>query len=121
MDKATSSGLQGSEEGPVTHGRTAVIRGSSGPAPSRARSPDLVYLDQLQAAGLELFEMDCQHCPRRGRYRIARLIERFGVDVLILDALSADCPRRTASPNPYHRCGARSVTFRNFNAAPPRR
>lgn len=45
----------------------------------------------------DLVHIDCVHCPRRGRYRLAGLIGRFGPAASVpevLAALSADCERR---------------------------
>jgi hypothetical protein len=40
----------------------------------------------------------CRHCPRRGRYRVAVLAERYGADSAIEDvlkAVSSSCRART--------------------------
>lgn len=58
----------------------------------------------------ELLHVVCRRCERRGQYRLARLVERYGRSAAVaqfLDDVSADCPRRT---NPavsiYERCQA---------------
>lgn len=57
--------------------------------------------------------VDCKLCPRRGRYRLARLAHRFGPELeMLLDHLAADCPwpwdRGGRRPRPYEaRCGIR--------------
>jgi hypothetical protein len=45
----------------------------------------------------------------RGRYRLHRLIERYGIDAKLFDwsdEITADCPRRH-SGSLYDQCGAR--------------
>jgi hypothetical protein len=50
----------------------------------------------------------CTRCLRRGRYRLATLIARYGADMPAADLLrivSADCPARAkASPMVHERC-----------------
>ena len=41
-------------------------------------------------------EVSCHRCPRRGRYRVTRLIDQHGPNKLLLELkqiLSADCPK----------------------------
>lgn len=43
--------------------------------------------------------LTCSLCPRRGRYRLARLAQRFGAEAEMQDVvreLSADCPWQRA-------------------------
>jgi hypothetical protein len=50
-------------------------------------------------AALVSINIACRKCDRRGRYRIATLIERFGGDKKLPDMIaeiSGDCPRRQA-------------------------
>ncbi|MDO9713795.1 hypothetical protein [Paracraurococcus lichenis] len=45
----------------------------------------------------DLVLVECRRCPRRGRYRLATLLQRFGPTATlpeVLVALSADCDRR---------------------------
>jgi hypothetical protein len=48
-------------------------------------------------------------CAGRGRYRLDRLIERYGIDAKLFewsDEITADCPR-TQARNLNDQCGAR--------------
>ncbi len=54
---------------------------------------------------LDVVEVRCTKCDRRGRYRIATLIERYGADFAGPDLrkkLSADCEKHAAAE--YERC-----------------
>ena len=57
--------------------------------------------------------VDCKLCPRRGRYRLARLAHRLGPELdleMLLNHIAADCPwnRGGRRPRPYEaRCGIR--------------
>lgn len=67
-----------------------------------------VTLGKLCAAGMVILEVACDHCPRRGRYRITRLIDRHGAALalpVLKGMLSADCPRHS-NHSIYERCGA---------------
>ena len=57
---------------------------------------------------LEVLNLECDKCGRRGRYRVDRLIEQqYGLDAKLFDwEPEADCPRKR-SRNLYDRCGAR--------------
>jgi hypothetical protein len=49
----------------------------------------------------------CTKCERRGQYRKATLVERYGADANMVDLrleLAADCPRVIAD-KPVDRCG----------------
>jgi hypothetical protein len=48
------------------------------------------------AAKLSMLRLECSKCGRAGRYRIDRLIERFGPDMALPDLRHelAQCPRR---------------------------
>jgi hypothetical protein len=51
----------------------------------------------------------CDKCGRAGRYRVDRLIERYGIDAKSFDwsdEITADCPRKQAA-NLNDVCGAR--------------
>ena len=42
----------------------------------------------------------CSKCDRRGRYPLARLIERYGREAKLVDwkdQITADCPRRVSA------------------------
>ena len=50
----------------------------------------------------------CDKCGRRGRYRLDRLIECYGIDAKLFDSdeITVDCPRKRAR-NLNDQCGAR--------------
>ncbi len=57
------------------------------------------------AARLPMLEVRCMKCDRRGRYRMATLIERYGADFAgpdLRDRLSVDCEKHGAAE--YERC-----------------
>lgn len=62
-----------------------------------------------------LVDVECSLCPRRGRYRLARLAERYGAAVpllRLLELIAADCTlmRPGVKPHQYEaRCGIRYV------------
>ena len=48
---------------------------------------------------LDVLNIECEKCGRRGRYQLHRLIERYGIDTKLFDwsdEITADCPRRQA-------------------------
>lgn len=54
-------------------------------------------LGQVCATGTVFLEVACYQCPRRGRYRLTRLIDRRGAGKglpVLEDELTADCPKR---------------------------
>jgi hypothetical protein len=58
---------------------------------------------------LEVLNVQCDECGRCGRYRVDRLIERYGIDAKLFDwsdEITADCPRKQAN-NLNDQCGAR--------------
>ena len=64
-------------------------------------------LGQVCAAGVVVLEVACHGCPRRGRYRVTRLIDRHGAGKALpelRDILAADCPKRRGSF--FNQCGA---------------
>jgi hypothetical protein len=64
-------------------------------------------LGALCAAGVMVLDVACYTCPRKGRYRLTRLIDRHGARMELLalrEILAGDCPRRHGSY--YNRCGA---------------
>jgi len=53
-----------------------------------------------------MLQVACGKCGRRGRYKVAKLIETYGEGQTIIrwiETVSADCPRRSGT-NPYDRC-----------------
>jgi hypothetical protein len=57
---------------------------------------------------LKMLEIACSRCDRRGRLRVAGLIERYGANAKMPDLreiLAGDCPR-VGSVSVYDRCGA---------------
>jgi hypothetical protein len=51
--------------------------------------------------------VECEKCGRRGRYRLDRLIEQYGIDAKLFEwEPEADCPRKVAR-NERDPCGAR--------------
>lgn len=66
-----------------------------------------VTLGHLCADATVLLNVACHRCPRRGRYRLTRLIDRYGAAMLLsklADILSADCPNRNGAAY-FRRCG----------------
>jgi hypothetical protein len=56
---------------------------------------------------LDVLNVECAKCGRRGGYHLHRLIERYGIDAKLFDfEPEADCPRKIAR-NDYDPCGAR--------------
>jgi hypothetical protein len=54
-----------------------------------------------------MLEVGCRKCDRRGRYRVANLISKYGADASLPElrfALAADCPRSKAF-SLYDECG----------------
>jgi hypothetical protein len=44
---------------------------------------------------LDVLDVECAKCGRRGRYHLHRLIERYGIDAKLFDwshEITADCP-----------------------------
>jgi hypothetical protein len=63
---------------------------------------------------LDVLNVECEKCGRRGRYHLHRLIERYGIDAKLFDwsdEITADCPRRQAR-NLNDQCGARCCSFK---------
>jgi hypothetical protein len=58
---------------------------------------------------LDVLNVECDKCGRRGRYHVHWLIESYGIDAKLFDwsdGITADCPRKIAK-NMYDACGAR--------------
>jgi hypothetical protein len=67
-----------------------------------------VTLGQVCAAGVVVLDVACHGCPRRGRYRVTRLIDRHGAGkglTELRNMLAADCPKRD-STSVFNQCGA---------------
>jgi hypothetical protein len=48
---------------------------------------------------LDVLNIECDKCGRRGWYHLFRLIERYGIDAKLfecLDEITADCPGKQA-------------------------
>jgi hypothetical protein len=48
---------------------------------------------------LDALRIECDKCGRSGRYRVDRLIARYGIDAKLFDwsdEVTADCPRKIA-------------------------
>jgi hypothetical protein len=62
---------------------------------------------------LDVLNVQCDKCGRRGRYHLDRLIERYGIDAKLFDwsdEVTADCPRASARlERPVRRSVPRSV------------
>jgi hypothetical protein len=58
---------------------------------------------------LDVLEIACDKCGRKGRYAVARLVEQRGSDAKVVDFLAeitADCPKKQAR-NTSDQCAAR--------------
>jgi hypothetical protein len=74
-------------------------------------------LGHLCATGTVFLNVACYRCPRRGRYRLTRLIDRYGPIMLLsklADTLSTDCPNRRGDGY-FRKCG---VYFPNAKRLP---
>ena len=66
-----------------------------------------VTLGQVCASGAVFLNVACHRCPRRGRYRLTRLIDQYGPTMLLsklAETLSADCPNRHGDGY-FRQCG----------------
>jgi hypothetical protein len=55
---------------------------------------------------LDVLRVECTKCPRKGRYGVPRLIEKYGRGANMMkwkEQLSGDCPKRDAQ-QPRERC-----------------
>lgn len=74
-----------------------------------------------------LVRIECVLCPRKGRYRLARLAATFGPEIRVdelLDELARDCPYRRGPgerrPGKYGvKCGARFADLGGNPTRPP--
>ena len=72
-----------------------------------AREGAIIFRDT--AGKLDVLNVECDKCGRRGLYHFDRLIERYGIDAKLfdwMDDITADCPRKRAA-NVNDVCGAR--------------
>ena len=76
--------------------------------------------ERLSGYPAVIVNVSCKLCPRRGRYKLARLAARFGPDALLDDVLAelaGDCRYWHPKPRRYDpRCGAR---FDDLDRLPP--
>lgn len=66
----------------------------------------MVTLGQL-VGHLDMLEVACRRCPRRGRLRLSRLIAEHGASAslpMLRSVIANDCPLIT-SRSPYNQCG----------------
>ncbi len=70
--------------------------------------------------------LDCKLCPRKGQYRLARLVARVGDPEMdlehVLELIAIDCPlmRPGAKPRKYvARCGIRFTDLDGRRGPPP--
>jgi hypothetical protein len=56
---------------------------------------------------LEMLNVECEKCGRRGRYRLDRPIERYGIDAKRLDWEPGAARPRKRAKNLNAQCGAR--------------
>jgi hypothetical protein len=71
------------------------------------RDGAIIFSDLL--GKLDVLEVACDKCGRKGRYGVARLIEQRGSDGKVVDLLAelkADCPKQLAG-NMSDQCAAR--------------
>jgi hypothetical protein len=66
-----------------------------------------VTLGEICSRGMIMLDVACHSCPRRGRYRVTRLIDRYGSHLelsKLTTLLSADCSKK-AGTSFFNRCG----------------
>jgi hypothetical protein len=71
------------------------------------RQGAIIFRDIL--GKLDVLNVECAKCGRRGRYHLDRLIERYGIEAKLFDwsdEITADCPRKIANKLD-DLCGAR--------------
>ena len=71
------------------------------------RDGAIIFRDLVGKLGV--LNVKCDKCGRRGRYMLARLIARYGIDAKLFDwsdEITADCPRKQAK-NFNDQCSAR--------------
>jgi hypothetical protein len=73
----------------------------------RPRDGAIIFRNLVGKLGV--LNVECDKCGRRGRYMLARLIARYGLDAKLFDwsdEITADGPRKQAK-NLNDQCGAR--------------
>jgi hypothetical protein len=68
--------------------------------------------------------VDCPLCPhRKGQYRLARLAEKYGADILLcdlLDRIAFDCSRKSLPwERPENQCEVRFTDLNAISRPPP--
>jgi hypothetical protein len=67
---------------------------------------------KVSCVTLDALNIECDKCGRRDRYRLDRLIARYGIDAKLFDwsdEITADCPRKQVKNlNDSRFCGNRS-------------
>jgi hypothetical protein len=72
-----------------------------------SREGAIIFRDLL--GKLDVLNVECAKCGRRGRYHLHGLIEGYAIDAKLFDwsdEITADCPRKQAR-NLNDQCGAR--------------
>src|SRR5262249_6721714 len=67
------------------------------------------------------FRLACAHCKRRGRYRTARLAEKYGAETSVdnvVRQLAADCPHWRKSRHMPEGCGVHLPDLRGTPRPP---
>ncbi len=67
-----------------------------------------VNLGLVCSSGMVMLNIACRHCPRKGRYRVTRLIDQYTAAMglpQLREIISSDCPKRR-EVSIYDRCGA---------------
>jgi hypothetical protein len=68
---------------------------------------------------LDVLNVECEKCGRRGRYGLSRLIARYGIDAKLFEwSPEADCPRKVVR-NEHDPCGARCPDLSKGGVSPP--
>jgi hypothetical protein len=72
------------------------------------REGAIIFADLI--GKLDVLRIECAKCGRSGRYRVSRLVQRYGRQAKLFDwsdELTADCPRKLVR-NAADPCGALS-------------
>jgi hypothetical protein len=78
----------------------------------------------LEEFPADVVELTCDGCARRGRYRKAALVERFGSQAGLVDVLrflSQDCPQFPPDFQNITRCKSRYANLLGAQGESPRR
>jgi hypothetical protein len=82
-----------------------------------------IRLRDVAAKGARMLDIACNRCERRGRVSVARMVAEHGADApvgVVLDAVSADCPKRVETASFYDRCGVHCPTLGDLFLGPRR-